>query len=92
VVIGGDRLGLYFLETGAGTRGSKVVYDREYSSFATADDEDYDWEEILKDSTWFHWSGITPAISESATKQCLKAVQAAHKLGLKISCDIKLSF
>lgn len=88
VVIGGDRLGLYYLETGAGTRGSKVVYDRAYSAFATADDNDYDWEEILKDSTWFHWSGITPAISESATKQCLKAVKAAHKLGLKISCDL----
>ncbi|WP_027419974.1 sugar kinase [Crocinitomix catalasitica] len=88
VVYGGDRLGVYFLETGAGTRGSKVVYDRKYSSFATAEEGVFDWEEILKDATWFHWSGITPAISESATQQCLKAVQAAHKLGIKISCDL----
>ena len=88
VAIGGDRLGLYYLETGAGTRDSKVVYDRAHSSFATAEDEDYDWEKLLKDSTWFHWSGITPAISENAARQCLNAVKAAHKLGLKISCDL----
>ena len=88
VVYGGDRLGVYFLETGAGTRGSKVVYDRAHSSFATAAEGDFNWEEILKDATWFHWSGITPAISESATQQCLEAVKTAHKLGLKISCDL----
>ena len=88
VVYGGERLGLYYLETGAGTRGSKVVYDRSHSSFATAKEGDFNWEEILKDATWFHWSGITPAISESATQQCLAAVKTAHKLGLKISCDL----
>ncbi len=88
VAYGGDRLGIYFLETGAGTRGSKVVYDRAYSSFATMNDDDFNWDEILKDVTWFHWSGITPAISETAAKQCLKAIQTAHKLGITISCDL----
>ncbi|MFD0993726.1 PfkB family carbohydrate kinase [Tenacibaculum geojense] len=88
VAYGGDRLGIYFLETGAGTRGSKVVYDRAYSSFATMNDNDFNWDEILKDVTWFHWSGITPAISETAAKQCLKAIQTAHKLGITISCDL----
>ncbi len=88
VVYGGERLGLYYLETGAGTRGSKVVYDRSNSSFATAEIGDFDWDEILKNATWFHWSGITPAISEKATQQCLDAVKAAHRLGLKISCDL----
>ena len=88
VVYGGQRLGIYFLETGAGTRGSKVVYDRAYSSFATAKQGDFDWEKILKDATWFHWSGITPAISENAALLCLEAVKMAHKLGVKISCDL----
>ncbi len=88
VVYGGDRLGVYFLETGAGTRGSKVVYDRENSSLANVGNDDFNWKEILKGATWFHWSGITPAISENAAKQCLKAVKTAHELGLKISCDL----
>ena len=85
---GGDRLGIYFLETGAGTRSSKVVYDRAHSAFATTEPDDFDWEVILKDATWFHWSGITPAISEQAAQQCLVAIKTAHKLGLKISCDL----
>ncbi|WP_378187337.1 PfkB family carbohydrate kinase [Aquimarina sp. W85] len=88
VLQGGDRLGIYFLETGAGTRGSNVVYDRENSAIATADVSDFDWEEILKGATWFHWSGITPAISENAAQICLKAIKAAHKMGLTISCDL----
>jgi len=88
VVLGGDRLGIYFLETGAGTRGSNVVYDRANSAIATATTDDFNWEEILKDATWFHWSGITPAISESAAKICLEAVKTAHQLGLTISCDL----
>ncbi|GAA0740777.1 MULTISPECIES: sugar kinase [Flavobacteriaceae] len=88
VVLGGDRLGIYFLETGAGTRGSNVVYDRANSAIATASKDDFNWEEILKDATWFHWSGITPAISESAAEACLDAVKTAHKMGLTISCDL----
>ncbi|WP_299115381.1 sugar kinase [uncultured Winogradskyella sp.] len=88
IVYGGDRLGIYYLETGAGTRGSKVIYDRANSALATTKSGDFDWNDILKDATWFHWSGITPAISNSAAEQCLLAVQTAHKLGLKISCDL----
>ncbi len=88
VVLGGDRLGIYFLETGAGTRGSNVVYDRANSSIATTENGDFNWEEIFKGATWFHWSGITPAISLSAAKACLEAVKTAHKLGLTISCDL----
>jgi len=88
VAYGGDRLGIYFLETGAGTRGSKVVYDRSNSALATTGSGDFNWYELLKDATWFHWSGITPAISESAAKQCFEAVKTAHNLGLKISCDL----
>lgn len=88
VIMGGDRLGIYFLETGAGTRGSNVVYDRANSSIATTQNGDFDWEQIFKEATWFHWSGITPAISESAAEACLEAVRTAHKLGLTISCDL----
>ncbi len=88
VAFGGDRLGIYFLETGAGTRGSNVVYDRANSALATTSKGDFNWEEILKEATWFHWSGITPAISESAAKECLEAVKTAHKMGLTISCDL----
>ncbi len=88
VVYGGERLGIYYLETGAGTRGSKVVYDRANSSLANTEKDDFNWKEILKDATWFHWSGITPAISEKAAEQCLEAVKTAYALGLKISCDL----
>lgn len=88
IQIGGDRLGTYYLETGAGTRGSNVVYDRSGSSFATISKGQFDWEEILQNATWFHWSGITPAISESAALECLEAIKAASKLGLTISCDL----
>ncbi|WP_435133052.1 PfkB family carbohydrate kinase [Formosa sp. A9] len=88
VVVEGDRLGIYFLETGAGTRSSKVVYDRANSAMATITDDTFDWEEIFKDAKWFHWSGITPAISQSAAQVCLLAVKAAHKRGIPISTDL----
>lgn len=88
VVFGGDRLGIYFLEMGAGMRASHVVYDRANSAMATTKKGDFNWEEILKNATWFHWSGITPAISEDAALACLEAVKTAHKLGLTISCDL----
>lgn len=88
VVLGGDRLGIYFLETGAGTRGSNVVYDRANSAIATCENKDFNWEQIFDGATWFHWSGITPAISEPAAKACLEAVKTAHRLGLTISCDL----
>jgi 2-dehydro-3-deoxygluconokinase len=88
VIFGGERLGTYYLETGAGTRGSNVVYDRAHSSMATIEKGMIDWEKVLKGATWFHWSGITAAISESAAEACLEAIKVAHKLGLTISCDL----
>src|SRR6187431_2967617 len=68
VIYGGERLGIYFLETGAGTRGSNVVYDRANSSMATIEKGNIDWEKVLEDANWFHWSGITAAISESSAQ------------------------
>ena len=88
VIYGGERLGIYFLETGAGTRGSNVVYDRAHSAMATIEKGMVDWEKVLAGAEWFHWSGITPAISQSAAEACLEAIKVAHKLGIKISCDL----
>ena len=85
---GGDRLGIYFLETGAVARGSKVVYDRAFSSMSTIEKGMIDWEEVFKDAQWFHWTGITPAISQGAADVCLEAVQAANKLGVTVSTDL----
>lgn len=88
VARGGERLGIYFLETGASMRPSKVVYDRANSSIALANPSDFDFDKIFEDATWFHWSGITPAISDKAA-ECLKyACIAAKKHGVTISCDL----
>jgi 2-dehydro-3-deoxygluconokinase len=87
IIYGGDRLGIYFLETGAIARPSKVVYDRAGSSFAQLEPGMLNWEEILKDAGWFHWTGITPAISAGAAKVCMEAIQAANKLGITVSSD-----
>jgi len=88
ILRGGDRLGIYFLENGAAQRGSKVVYDRAGSAFATIEPGMFDWPQILRETTWFHWTGITPAISEGAAAVCLEAVSTARDLGLTISCDL----
>ncbi|MFA9188161.1 sugar kinase [Flavobacterium sp. FBOR7N2.3] len=88
VMKGGDRLGIYFLETGTSTRASNVIYDRANSSMSTLKKGEFDWKEILKDATWFHWSGITPALSETAAEACLEAIKVAHELGLTISTDL----
>lgn len=82
------RLGLYFIEHGADYRSSKVIYDRFDSAFAKLNPSDFNWEEILKNAAWFHWSGITPAISEAAAKSCADAIGSAKKLGIKISGDV----
>lgn len=82
------RLGLYFIEHGADYRSSKVIYDRFESAFAKLNPSDFIWEEILTDATWFHWSGITPAISEASARACGDAIKMAKKLGIKISADI----
>lgn len=88
VCYGGDRLGIYFLETGAVARGSKVVYDRAFSSMSTIEKGMIDWEEVFKEAQWFHWTGITPAISQGAADVCLEAVQAANELGVTVSTDL----
>lgn len=88
IVTGGDRLGIYFLETGAGTRGSKVVYDRANSSMAQIQPGMINWEEVFKDTAVFHWSGVTPAISQSSAEVCLEAVKVAHKMGITITSDL----
>ena len=81
------RIGIYFLETGANQRPSNVVYDRSDSAIATAKDCDFDWDEIFKDASWFHITGITPAISKSAKELSLAAVKAAKEKGITVSCD-----
>lgn len=88
IIRGGSRLGIYFLETGAVSRGSKVVYDRENSSLATIKRGMIDWEEVFQCVDWFHWTGITPAISLSAAEVCLEAIQAANRLGITVSTDL----
>ncbi len=88
ILRGGDRLGIYFIEKGAAQRGSKVIYDRAGSSFATIQPGMVDWEMALAGADWFHFTGITPAVSESAAAACLEAVQQARARGLTISCDL----
>jgi 2-dehydro-3-deoxygluconokinase len=83
----GDRLGIYFLESGSNQRASKVTYDRAGSSIATAKPGDFDWNAILDGATWFHISGVTPAISASAAALSLEAVKAARAKGITVSCD-----
>jgi len=88
IVRGGDRLGIYFLEIGAMQRGSKVIYDRANSSIATIERGMIDWRRAFADADWFHWTGITPAISAGAADVCLEAVQVAREMGLTVSCDL----
>jgi 2-dehydro-3-deoxygluconokinase len=88
IVRGGDRLGIYFLETGSVQRGSKVIYDRANSAIATAGPGMIDWRTVFADAGWFHWTGITPAISESLAALCLEGVRAAKDMGLTVSCDL----
>ena len=85
---GGDRLGIYFIETGAVNRGSKVVYDRAHSAMATIEPGMIDWKKIFKNTHWFHWTGITPAISQGAADACLEAVKIASEMGITISTDL----
>lgn len=88
IVRGGDRLGIYFLETGAAQRGSKVLYDRAGSAFATIRPGIIDWRAAFADADWFHWTGITPAVSQGAAEACREAIEAARALGLTVSCDM----
>ncbi len=88
IVRGGDRLGIYFLEIGAVSRGSKVVYDRDHSGMASIEKGMIDWESVFADATWFHWTGITPAISQGAADACLEAIQVANRMGVTVSTDL----
>ena len=88
IVRGGERLGIYFLETGAVSRGSKVIYDRANSSMSTMQPGMVDWDAVFEGVSWFHWTGITPAISQSSADTCLEAVKAASELGITISTDL----
>jgi len=88
IIYGGERLGIYFLETGAVSRGSKVVYDRSHSAMADIKKGMIDWDEVFKEVGWFHWTGITPAISQGAADACLEALQAASDKGITISTDL----
>ncbi len=82
------RMGIYYLETGAVQRPSKVIYDRAGSTIAEAKPGDIDWEKAFEGATWFHLTGITPAISAGAAELSMEAVKAAKKLGLHVSCDL----
>ncbi|MDR3226395.1 MAG: sugar kinase [Prevotellaceae bacterium] len=88
IIKGGNRVGIYYLETGAVARPSKVVYDRAHSSIAEIQSGMINWQEIFKDAQWFHWTGITPAISQGAADVCLEAVKAANEMGITVSCDL----
>jgi len=88
IISGGERLGIYFLETGSVSRPGKVIYDRAHSSVAEIETGMISWDTVFKDATWFHWTGITPAISKGAASVCLEAILAAKNKGLTVSCDL----
>ncbi len=88
IVRGGDRVGIYYCEKGASQRPSKVIYDRANSSIATAKASDFNWAKIFKGVSWFHFTGITPALSDNMAKITLRAAEEAKKRGITVSCDL----
>ena len=88
IVRGGERVGIYYCEKGASQRPSKVIYDRTYSSIATAQEADFDWDKIFKGATWFHFTGITPALSDNVAEICLEACKKAKEKKITVSCDL----
>ena len=88
IVRGGERVGIYFLEKGASSRGSVCIYDRAHSAISEATTDDFDWEKIFDGADWFHFTGITPALGPNVVKICEEACKAAKKKGVKISCDL----
>jgi 2-dehydro-3-deoxygluconokinase len=88
VIRGKGRLGIYFVEPGANQRASKVVYDRDHSAIALAKPGDLDWKEAFAGASWFHITGITPALSQTAADLSLESVRAARQSGLTVSCDL----
>ena len=88
IVRGGERLGIYYLETGDSMRASKVIYDRKYSSISDADEDEFDWNKIFEGADWFHVSGITPALSLKTRKLTATALKEAKKRGVTTSFDL----
>lgn len=88
IVRGGDRVGIYFLETGASQRASKVIYDRADSAVCNMDAGEVDWEAAFSGARWFHWTGITPALGEKAQASIVAACKSAKAQGVTISCDL----
>ncbi len=88
IIWGGERLGIYFLETGAVARPSKVIYDRAHSSISEIQPGMIHWEKVFEGVTWFHWTGITPAISEGAALACQEAIEIANNKGITVSTDL----
>lgn len=84
----GERMGVYYVEKGQSQRPSKVIYDRKYSAISMSTRSDYDWEKIFKDISWFHFTGITPALTPELAEVCLDACKAAKELGVTVSCDL----
>ena len=88
IIWGGERMGIYFLETGAVSRGSKVTYDRAHSAISEIRPGMINWDAVFEGANWFHWTGITPAISQSAADVCLEAIRKANEKGITVSCDL----
>ncbi len=88
IVRGGDRIGVYYYEKGAGQRSPKVIYDRTHSSIAEARRGDFDWDEIFDGASWFHFSGITPSLSAELADICLEACKTAKKKNMTVFCDL----
>ena len=88
IVRGGDRVGIYYNEKGASQRGSKCIYDRAGSSIQTALPSEFDWKKILEGASWFHITGITPALGQNMVQACIEGARAAHAAGIKVSCDL----
>ncbi|MBQ9117634.1 MAG: sugar kinase [Clostridia bacterium] len=88
IVRGGERVGIYYCEKGASQRPSKVIYDRAYSSISTAVEEDFDWDKIFDGVNWFHFTGITPALSDNLAKICETALKKAKEKSITVSCDL----
>lgn len=88
IVRGGDRIGIYFLETGASQRASKVIYDRAQAAVTSLSKDELDWNDVFKDAKWFHWTGITPALGEVVRESLIEACKAAKSAGVTISADL----
>ncbi len=88
IVRGGDRLGVYYCEKGASQRASKVIYDRAHSAIAEASEKDFDWDSIFSGASWFHWTGITPALGGNLPAITMEACQKAKRKNIIVSCDL----